>query len=267
MGVFLGRDAVFVHLVITFLAEAMGCELCSGWDCSRVGCGTAHLQKVCLQSHLPRINTLLQWGLHRHRRDTYTCSENLEKITTCVFSKEFPSGLCTCLVGGQIVAWPCSEVYVDSYSFFINFKTPNKVLGSGLCFHLSLFGISRRVRWMSVILQFHSLKSFFPQSPSLSFILFCLLGEESQSCLCSKRIFASHFSKWFNALANARSMLDQAPCHTTVENCCCQKVWLWARWEGHWKSRESSKIPDSVLCAFLQTFLDLCLEPYSSLGK
>lgn len=62
------------------------------------------VQKVCLQSHLLRISTLLQWGLHRHRRDTYTCSENLERITTCVFSKELPSGLCTCLVGGQVVS-------------------------------------------------------------------------------------------------------------------------------------------------------------------
>lgn len=92
------------HLSAEAVEDSTGCKPCSGWDCSRMGCGTAHLQEVCLQSHLPRINTLSQWGLRRHRGDTYTCSENLEKITTCVFSKEFPSGLCTHLVGGWIVS-------------------------------------------------------------------------------------------------------------------------------------------------------------------
>lgn len=104
MGVFLGRGAGFVHLVITLVlrqwktaraASRVRDEIALGWAVAQ-----PTYREVCLQSHLPRINTLSQWGLRRHRGDTYTCSENLEKITTCVFSKEFPSGLCTHLVGG-----------------------------------------------------------------------------------------------------------------------------------------------------------------------
>lgn len=85
------------------------------------GYGTAHhLQKVCLRSHLPKINTLLQWGLHRHRRGTHICSENLE-VTTCVFSKEFSSGLCTCLVGGQVVScWTLFRGVCGRLLFFLS---------------------------------------------------------------------------------------------------------------------------------------------------
>ena len=154
--------------------------------------------------------------------------------------------------------------------------TVEQVLEAGMFFHLASIGISRQARWLSMVLLYLFLKSFY-FSPSLlhwpSFS--CFSSEERARAVCAqKRISATYFSKWFNALTNPRSKLHQALCHAaSTGNCCCQKVSLMSKvrrtLNKQWKALKFLILP--ALCAFLETFLlflflILYLESYSSLA-